>query len=253
MLLSRLFAKYSHGGNCEHGAKSALRPGHPLGLLGMWVLLLVAPSGYGAVVGVRYTGYVNYLDNASAGFPIPVAINDPFELTFYFDTAVADSLPTDPTNGRYENAITWWSARIGDQAFASTGELNYVIQSFGNVIAVTNNGLIPNYASAVGDAYQVGTSAFMPGEITVHGSVSLRNSGYPPTNPLSTDELIAGPVETDIWGNRDLALSFWDPQAGGRTIFGIATSSAVVPIPAAVWLFGSALGLMGVMRRKISS
>ena len=28
---------------------------------------------------------------------------------------------------------------------------------------------------------------------------------------------------------------------------------AVVPVPAAVWLFGSALGLMGVMRRKISA
>lgn len=28
---------------------------------------------------------------------------------------------------------------------------------------------------------------------------------------------------------------------------------SVVPIPAAMWLFGSALGLMGVMRRKISS
>lgn len=26
----------------------------------------------------------------------------------------------------------------------------------------------------------------------------------------------------------------------------------VRPVPAAVWLFGSALGLMGVMRRKIS-
>ncbi len=27
----------------------------------------------------------------------------------------------------------------------------------------------------------------------------------------------------------------------------------VVPVPAAVWLFGSAIGLMGVMRRKLSS
>jgi hypothetical protein len=33
---------------------------------------------------------------------------------------------------------------------------------------------------------------------------------------------------------------------------GIASAS-VVPVPAAVWLFGSALGVMGVMRRKISS
>jgi hypothetical protein len=30
-------------------------------------------------------------------------------------------------------------------------------------------------------------------------------------------------------------------------------TDAVVPVPPAVWLFGSALGLMGVMRRKISS
>jgi hypothetical protein len=27
----------------------------------------------------------------------------------------------------------------------------------------------------------------------------------------------------------------------------------VVPVPAAVWLFGSALGLMGVMRRRVST
>lgn len=219
----------------------------------MWALLLVAPLGYGAVIGVQYTGYVNYLDNASAGFPIPVALNDPFDLTFYFDTTVADSLPTDPTNGLYENAIVRWSARIGDQTFASTGELNDVIQGFGNVIAITNNGLVPNYAYEVADAYQVGTSAFMPGGITVHGSVSLRNIEYPATSPFSTDALIAGPVVTDIWRNRGLVLSFWDPLAAGRTIFGMATSSAVVPIPPAVYLFGSALGLMGWMRRQISS
>ena len=32
-----------------------------------------------------------------------------------------------------------------------------------------------------------------------------------------------------------------------------AWSIAVVPIPAAAWLFGSALGVMGWMRRKIGS
>lgn len=32
-----------------------------------------------------------------------------------------------------------------------------------------------------------------------------------------------------------------------------ALGGAVVPVPAAVWLFGSALGVMGVMRRKLAS
>ena len=40
--------------------------------------------------------------------------------------------------------------------------------------------------------------------------------------------------------------SVWLVSAGSVT-------AAVVPIPPAVWLFGSALGAMGVMRRKISS
>ena len=39
-------------------------------------------------------------------------------------------------------------------------------------------------------------------------------------------------------------------------LFALAVRSgdvAAVPVPAAVWLFGSALGVIGVMRRKISS
>lgn len=38
-------------------------------------------------------------------------------------------------------------------------------------------------------------------------------------------------------------------QAGGL-IFSAAAAPTVVPVPAAVWLFGSALGLMGWMRRR---
>jgi hypothetical protein len=39
----------------------------------------------------------------------------------------------------------------------------------------------------------------------------------------------------------------------GCSAEGWALFTPVVPVPAAVWLFGSALGLMGVMRRKLAS
>lgn len=39
-------------------------------------------------------------------------------------------------------------------------------------------------------------------------------------------------------------------QTGNNSIYTVNFSTAVVPVPAAVWLFGSALGLLGWMRRR---
>jgi hypothetical protein len=33
----------------------------------------------------------------------------------------------------------------------------------------------------------------------------------------------------------------------------LTAASTVIPVPAAVWLFGSALGLLGVARRKLAA
>lgn len=41
-------------------------------------------------------------------------------------------------------------------------------------------------------------------------------------------------------------------QTSNNSIFAVSFSTAVVPVPAAVWLFGSALGLMGLARRRRS-
>jgi len=57
----------------------------------------------------------------------------------------------------------------------------------------------------------------------------------------------AGPFDPDALGNYQFAISVTD---GFFPIESVAIEVNVVPVPAAVWLFGSALGILGWMRRR---
>ena len=62
-----------------------------------------------------------------------------------------------------------------------------------------------------------------------------------------------GTAEVALAAAMAAGKAYWNVHSatfGGGEIRGFLTA---VPVPAAVWLFGSALGLMGVMRRKISN
>ena len=54
---------------------------------------------------------------------------------------------------------------------------------------------------------------------------------------------------TTSWNGTTLVLSNAVPLSGGQTI----TFVKAVPVPAAAWLFGSALGLLGWARRRTAS
>jgi phospholipase/lecithinase/hemolysin len=48
---------------------------------------------------------------------------------------------------------------------------------------------------------------------------------------------------------------FWDdvhPTRAGHGIFADVVRSTLIPIPAAAWLFGSALGLLGWVRFRVT-
>jgi hypothetical protein len=107
--------------------------------------------------------------------------------------------------------------------------------------------------------------AFDNGPATL-GTINLTNYILGSTTPLMTrledsQNLMFSFLAADIAGLIDAPPGAFDPNVNGEYNFGIAVSQAgwgvenvrmdvqVVPVPAAVWLFGSALGLLGWIRR----
>ena len=73
---------------------------------------------------------------------------------------------------------------------------------------------------------------------------------------MGGDDQILG--DTQTLADYNLALTLWDGQSlilgtgeGMRLVFS-AVDSAVVPVPAAGWLLGTALGLLGVARKLLA-
>lgn len=109
----------------------------------------------------------------------------------------------------------------------------------GGDLSMTVNGFV-DYPSAA--SISVGC---MVADFDTAGCVD--SSGTP--GSLNVLANIGFSLAFDIAPDMQVSIGF-DPESefGAGTYFSI--SSAVVPVPAAVWLFGSALGLLGWTRRK---
>jgi hypothetical protein len=98
--------------------------------------------------------------------------------------------------------------------------------------------------------------------LLVNGTLdsTIGNSGTATTVILGGDDVSIGAPQTLANSYSNLVLS---SLGGGNWKLSNATATsgfdfifnvpAVVPVPAAVWLFGSALGLMGAMRRRTAA
>ena len=90
-------------------------------------------------------------------------------------------------------------------------------------------------------------SLFGPVQCHYEFDVSV-TEGVPYTLTLALAGIVRGSSTLDL--SRTLTIR---ASGVGFTSESGVFLTQVVPIPAAVWLFGSALGLMGVMRRKVNS
>lgn len=85
---------------------------------------------------------------------------------------------------------------------------------------------------------------------------TIGNSGTAVTVVLGGDDYSVGAPQSLATSYSSLALTSlgggnWKlSNATGTSGYDFTFNVAVVPVPAAVWLFGSALGLMGAMRRR---
>jgi len=144
---------------------------------------------------------------------------------------------TAPTTTLFRHLIT--GAVIGNGAAASAS--TYVCQE-GNFGGIVNASLCGNYNFG-GNYVNDSTLTYGPGTAT--------------SRTIGGDDMALGPeqsiaalngMNTSSFNGTTLVVSNETATSGYRYTF--STVAQVVPVPAAVWLFGSAIGLLGVARRK---
>ena len=165
----------------------------------------------------------------------------PVSGSFTFNSATADVLPGDPMWGLYANPIQNMTVKVGNYtATFSPGS---------SVMQVINN-------PGLGDTFKVTLNGFTSSPATVNGltpttfEMELVN---PNGSVFSNDHLPTTPPSLSSFASNQWRLVF---SGVGNRVQGALTS--LVPLPAAVWLFGAGLialvglGSRGLVTRKES-
>ena len=238
----------------DHRQKSALVVAIAAGVAGMAVADDAQATTYSAVLtDVRY-----YSNGATAGAPFNISSST--GLTWSYDDVTNLMTQTGGTiNARSTTAPTTTLFRqfitglvIGNGGAASAASFSCVEGNFG-----------ANVGASICGNYLLG------GNFT-NESTTTWGPGTSASRTIGGDDIAAGPQQTIAalngmstvsWVGTTLVLTnrtCSGPCASlpsgaynnGYVYTFTAGPQAVVPVPAAVWLFGSALGLLGVARRQ---
>ncbi len=161
----------------------------------------------------------------------------PVSGSFTYNSSTPDVLPGDPMWGLYANPIQNMTVKVGNYtATFSPGS---------SVMQVINN-------PGLGDTFKVTLNGFTSSPATVNGltpttfEMELVN---PSGNVFANDHLPTTPPSLSSFASNQWRLVF---SGVGNRVQGALTS--LVPLPAAVWLFGAGLiALVGLGSRGLTS
>lgn len=218
--------------------------------------------GFVRDLGVTFNNYAPTSGVLASGFTQTFAADPEFALTFagsnmaniVWNVAAADGKQAAGTDAAGRMLLT-------------TGLLNGAAQdtqlSGGVSTALTNFITTMNFVNADGtgcatntscDSFRVGDPLLwvdsFAGGLAISNTAAVGDSlGFYSIVPVSTNRTsvnIIGYENTD-------GFATWTFGADGSLVYQSAAAAAVVPVPAAIWLMGSALiGLLGVARRQNS-
>lgn len=184
------------------------------------------------------------------------AVGDSFQLVFSYETNVSGDCPTTPDFSganiyRCTNAVTTSSATIGDDAFTFPPSVSFPPPYVGKTssLQVTDTAQV---APGGRDEFQ-GYVALQPTSSIAYPVLAFylfdrtrTASSSPPRLPTSWGAASAGAYQELTFALSDVGPTD-PPGSGGPLVEGIISP---IPVPAAVWLFGSALGVLGWLQRK---
>ena len=219
--------------------------------------IIFVPCASAAPVLIQYTGTVDSVDAALTSL---ISNGDTVSVTYIYDPSLDTSNPGGPSPQEY-TIVTDLQGSIQ----TSAGPISFIQQTAApseNVYVVTNDNasqlpVIIDHAGAFiglnGPALSNGFSPFV-------SLWALRELcfGCSPGPSMLMDNGIPDSHPTTVLGNAPFSegvftVDFRDTSFNSALVFGTLDTLTIsaVPVPSAVWLFGSGLlGLIGISRRK---
>jgi len=178
------------------------------------------------------------------------------------DSDTPDAYPLDEHRGVYRSSMIAWSLEMPGQVINVIPDDDVATHNLGNAIWIADNGPAAFVSCPLPYPHpncdtQDGFTMIAGGLSADSGAVHTLYAEFSTTfflNTLSNDGLpsVAPNLEAP-WSYGYLALEIEGPDGLSQlsgSAFSEAQLATIVPIPAAAWLFGGALGLLGIVRRR---